>query len=342
MFKGQCVSSELGGEASVIRDGSEMVKIRSQKVAQPPDWDAAVLGVPPPPPPPAVLPPASLAHARKPPPPSHPKPRPPSHPKPAAGPPAYSGAIHRLKGWGARRKVATTRSSISEYSESARPESARPESVVDESLRVGSVRSSRRYSEVTDATDAGGAIDYGAVYTSRFAIACLAVALLWSTTLTGVTATLRSSNALRIPQVSVVVLEGVRFYNETVRLHDYYVGCIGEALSVCNATLNREFEAEARRAEAAQQHNQRAKTDSRDAQASCASSHAMAIASVTAWQAAVSANGGATPDVVRPLAPRASPLPAAAPCAHQPACHSARSDQQLRTSANQRARRILP
>jgi len=206
--------------------------------------------------------------------------------------------VSRLRDWGggSKKRISDVSGRTTDVSE----ESSRAQTTCRES-RLTSVRSSRRYSEVTDATDVGGAaaIDVGAVYTSRFAIACLAVVLLWSTTLTAVTAGLEASNAIRIPDVQVVVYEAVRFYNETIRLHDQYAFCVEEELGLCNGTLQREFSNEQTRSQAAQQHNRNTRATSQEAQASCANSHAMAIASVTAWQAAVSAGGGAAPNIYR-------------------------------------------
>ena len=81
--------------------------------------------------------------------------------------------------------------------------------------------------------------------------------------------------------MKVVVHEAQLFYNETIRLHDYYVDCVADAVKQCNATLIDQFEAERARTEAAAQHNQRTKQSSRQAQGSCASSHAMALSSLS-------------------------------------------------------------
>ena len=208
MFKGQVLS--MGA--------NEMVEIS----AGPREWDSAECGLPPPPPP-AYPPPPDLPHGCsasltfKPPPPARPKPGasrppPPSHPKPydANWPARAAPATKGWRPWGPRkskcRVIDSTRSSrMTGVTDVTEDSSFRPTGV-DSSVRESSVRTSRRYSEVTEVeSEVGGAsaVDIGSVYTSRFAIACVAVILLWSTGLTVVTTALASSNAIRIPQARV-------------------------------------------------------------------------------------------------------------------------------------------
>ncbi|KAL3901043.1 MAG: hypothetical protein SGPRY_012347, partial [Prymnesium sp.] len=117
----------------------------------------------------------------------------------------------------------------------------------------------------TDLSVAGEG-DTSSVYTSRFVIACLAVVLLWSSTLSAVTAALEASHLLRVPPSAVVIAEGARFYNET-------------------------FEAEWQRSRQARDHNQRLLRSSLEAQASCSASRALAIAAMAAWDKAGGGGG---------------------------------------------------
>ena len=170
---------------------------------------------------------------------------------------------------------------------------------LDDRLR-SSTRQSRKSSYVAmggreSSADVGERmLDSGTLMGSRVLLSGLAIAMLWGSSLTVVTNILRLTNVLPIPPVTVVVDEVISLLNETSRLRQNYLECVRSDLSLCNATLYHRREQEAQRSLLARRANAATRDASRATQASCASSHALALASVAAWQSQQSAGGNAS------------------------------------------------
>lgn len=230
MCEGQLVSSDLGVELG--------------------EMDELSVQYPPPlpmyPPPPKRPPAAQKAGLKpfRPPPPAHPKPNVVSvkgeHAHYRAGVKAHCGILaSRVWGHSGKKRRSSTgdisgrSGSITETRTRASSFASRPRASSFTSSRV-----SRAYSDITTTTEAeGNGINAAEANSSRFAIACVAVVLLWGSSLSAVTAGLRSSNIIQIPTTTVVVDEAIKLMNESRRLHEQYVVCVEEELDRCNATL---------------------------------------------------------------------------------------------------------
>ena len=168
----------------------------------------------------------------------------------------------------------------------------------DDETSEDTERSRRRrstYNSVYDSrrssTLGASVMDTSTLLMSRAIVSGLAIGMLWLSSLSMITSLLRATNALPIPPVQLVVHESVSLFNETARLRETYIDCVQENLMVCNATLTRRQAREADRSEAARRSNVQTRDNARTTQAACATAHARAMASVSAWQQQQGAGG---------------------------------------------------
>lgn len=122
----------------------------------------------------------------------------------------------------------------------------------------------------------------------------MAISLLWATSLSAIMNLLGVTNAIPIPKIELVIHESIRLYNESNRLRTDYINCVSTELEVCNATLVYRMQKEATRSEEARRRNVEARNSAQTTQGACATAHAKALASMSAWIKREGATSNAT------------------------------------------------
>jgi hypothetical protein len=95
---------------------------------------------------------------------------------------------------------------------------------------------------------------------------------------------LRQSNTIPIPTVDDVAEALEVMFNDTDLRRREYEQCIDDAFVACSVTLEVQSETESERSRVARQANVATRDGAQETAAACANSHAVALASMRAWQ----------------------------------------------------------